>query len=50
MLPERLRRPAFLDILALLICFLGFVSLVFIMWTLKTGGTLRGSPTSSPSR
>lgn len=38
MLPERLRRPAFLEILALLVCLMGFVSLVFIMWTLKTGG------------
>jgi hypothetical protein len=37
-LPERLRRPAFLDILALLVCLGGFVALVSMMWTLKTGG------------
>jgi hypothetical protein len=37
-LPERLRRPAFLDISALLVCLAGFVLLVSLMWTLKTGG------------
>jgi hypothetical protein len=37
-LPERLRRPAFLEITALLICLVGFVALVSLMWILKTGG------------
>lgn len=38
-LPERVRRPAFLDIVSLTVCLLGLLGLIFVMWKLKTGAS-----------
>ncbi len=36
-LQPRVRSPAFLDIISLATCFLGFLGLIFVVWRMKTG-------------
>ncbi|HVG36698.1 MAG TPA: hypothetical protein VNA10_03110, partial [Thermoplasmata archaeon] len=34
---KRVWRPATLDITALVVCLLGFIGLIFVVWRMKTG-------------
>jgi len=42
LLAKRVWRPATLDITALLVCLLGFIGLIFVVWRMKTGAS--GTP------